>query len=293
MRVTAIAGLLLVASCTSSPAATPEASDPPTPARSPSPTEASSPAEGSITGLFAVDGRELSISCHGTGSPTIVLEPGEGVPASAMQSISATFGPRLRVCSYDRANTGDSEPVGTPRTGDQVVADLHGLLGAAEVPGPYVLVGHSAGGLFVQSYARKHPGSVVGVVAMNPVPPWGPWSTRAFREMTKGERAGETAYYSGQNGESFDYQKASAQLAADPAPRSIAFHLMISTAAQCDSPKDICGRTYPSYEAIMRKTAEEWPRGTISQVEAGHEIYHDDPDAVMAAIEDVLSRAKG
>jgi pimeloyl-ACP methyl ester carboxylesterase len=57
--------------------------------------------------------------------------------------------------------------------------DLHRLLGAADVPGPYVLVGHSAGGLLVQLYARTYPGDLAAVVAMNPVPSAGPWLAQA------------------------------------------------------------------------------------------------------------------
>ena len=84
-----------------------------------------------------------------------------------------------------------------PRAASEIVADLNALLSAASVPGPYVLVGHSAGGMFVQMYARTFPENVAGVIAMNPVPPFAEWREQGFLEMTKQERAGEIAYYEG------------------------------------------------------------------------------------------------
>jgi pimeloyl-ACP methyl ester carboxylesterase len=288
------AGLVLLASCSSSPAATPgEDGEPSSSTASPSDTASSAGAEAAIAGSFSVAGRELYLSCTGSGSPTIMLEAGEGVPADAMDPIRSAYDAKLRVCSYDRANTGQSDAAPTPRSGADVVGDLHGLLDAADVPGPYVLVGHSAGGLFVQAYARRYPKDVVGVVAMNPVPPWPEWSARALPEMTPPERADETAYYEGQNGEGFDYQSASTLLESRPVPHAMAFHMLISTIAQCDSPKDVCGRTYPAYESILRSVVKEWPQGAFSQAESGHEIYLDKPEAVTAAIDDVLDRAGG
>jgi pimeloyl-ACP methyl ester carboxylesterase len=208
----------------------------------PAPTD-----DGKITGKFAVGDRELWISCIGTGSPTLVLEAGEAVPSGVMATpVQQAFVSRVRVCSYDRANTGASGSAPTPRAASDIAADLNGLLEAADVPRPYVLVGHSAGGMFVQSYARMYPESVVGVVAMNPVPPWDLWVKRAFPAMTKAERRGETAYYAGENGESFDYRLSSRQIDAESVPPTVAFHLLISTSAQCESPTDICsaaGRT--------------------------------------------------
>jgi pimeloyl-ACP methyl ester carboxylesterase len=267
------------------------ATEPPSP-QPPSDSQASS-TPGELDGTFNVDGRDLFLSCTGKGEPTMILEAGEAVPSDAMDAVRAAYDSDLRVCSYDRANQGNSGSAPTPRTADNLIKDLHGLLAAAKVPGQYLLVGHSAGGLLVQAYAAAYPGEVAGVVALNPVPPWGQWSTRGFSKMTSEERRGETDYYAGQNGESLNYRDISEQIESLGVPSGIPFHVLISTTSQCDSPDDICSRTYPAYETIMKELAGQWTHGRVSQVDAPHEIYTNNLATVRAAIDDVLSRAGG
>lgn len=113
------------------------------------------------SGTFTVNGRELLLDCVGEGDTTMVLEVGEGAPYQALAAIGDIYESQMRVCSYDRAS-GDRD----------IASDLNGLLKVAKVPGPYVFVGHSAGGLLVQAYAAAYPEETVGVVAINPVPPW-------------------------------------------------------------------------------------------------------------------------
>lgn len=230
------------------------------------------------SGTFSVDGRELVLDCTGEGDTTMVLEVGEGAPPQALSGIGDAYRSRMRVCSYDRVGTGRD-----------LVSDLHGLLEAADVPGPYLLVGHSAGGLLVQAYAAAYPQETAGVVAINPVPPWQAWSTLAFPAMTPREREDETAYYEGSNGESLDYRDISRLVEESPAPRTVPLHVLISTVAQCDSPDDICARTYPAYEQIAEDVARRWGEGRSSQVEAPHEIPTAD---VRPAIDDVIARAQ-
>jgi pimeloyl-ACP methyl ester carboxylesterase len=154
-------------------------------------------AQGDFAGLVDIGGRRLYLECRGSGGPTVVLENGAGLGADVW---SVDFGERAgsqpivlpavagftRVCSYDRPGINlfvnpavwplapadrlfpsRSDPAPMPRTAGDVVADLHALLGAAGVPGPYVLVGHSFGGLVVQLYARAYPDEVVGLVLVD------------------------------------------------------------------------------------------------------------------------------
>jgi pimeloyl-ACP methyl ester carboxylesterase len=285
---TSTTALLLILGCGGSPDSGTE-----TPSPQPSSGSQASSTPSQLNGTFNIDGHDLFLSCTGKGEPTMILEAGEAVPSGAMNAVRAAYDSDLRVCSYDRANQGQSGSAPTPRTADHLIQDLHGLLAAAKVPGQYLLVGHSAGGLLVQAYAAAYPGEVAGVVALNPVPPWGQWSTRGFSKMTPKERRDETDYYAGQNGESLNYRDISEKIEGLGVPSGIPFHVLISTASQCESPGDICSRTYPAYETIMKELAGQWTGGRFSQVDAPHEIYTKKLASVQEVIDDVRSRAGG
>ena len=96
----------------------------------------------------------------------------EGGLSSDWAAVQAEVAGITRVCSYDRPDAPGtaSDPVAEPRTAQQVVDDLHALLAAAGEAGPYVLVGHSLGGLYVQLYAYQHPEEVAGLVLVDPTP---------------------------------------------------------------------------------------------------------------------------
>jgi len=121
--------------------------------------------------LVDVGGHKLHINCIGTGSPTVVLEPGLGEPSSAMAWIAQDVAPTARVCVYDRAGRGWSENAGHPRNGEQTATDLHTLLERAGERGPFVLAGHSAGGIYVLNYAHLFPDQVAGVVLLDSMSP--------------------------------------------------------------------------------------------------------------------------
>ncbi len=113
--------------------------------------------------MVDIGGRSLLHDCQGEGSPTVILEAGS-FPSAEWSAVLAETSQFTRVCRYDRANTGGSGPAPLPRTGQEVTADLHALLTAANVPGPYVLVGEALGGLFVRLYAAAYPDDVAGLV---------------------------------------------------------------------------------------------------------------------------------
>ena len=125
-------------------------------------------AAGPYSGRFGIGGRKLFLRCTGSGGPTVVFQGGLTTDWAGVQDKVGRF---TRACSYDPANGpwGRSDPAPTPRTARDVVADLHALLAAANVPGPYVLVGHSDGGLFAQLYASAHPDQVHGLVLIDAV----------------------------------------------------------------------------------------------------------------------------
>lgn len=121
--------------------------------------------------LIDVGGHKLHIDCTGTGSPTVVLEPGLGEPSTAMANIAPAIAARTRVCVYDRAGRGWSESASGAQTGTEVATDLHTLLERAGERGPFVLAGHSAGGIYVLNFAHLYPDQVAGAVLLDSMHP--------------------------------------------------------------------------------------------------------------------------
>ena len=155
--------------------------------------------QGDFAGLVDIgDGRRLYLECRGTGGPTVILLSGYG-NAADMWSFAEAHPPAVmvgvasftRVCAYDRPGSliattvvdgtvtvapaqlaGRSDPAPMPRTAADVVGELHTLLAAAPVPGPYVLAAHSLGGAFANLYARTYSDQVVGLVLVDPAQPF-------------------------------------------------------------------------------------------------------------------------
>ena len=122
--------------------------------------------------LVNVAGRWSHIHCSGAGTPTVVLGAGWDPAGSlAWAQVQGELARVTRVCSYDRAGILWSERREEPRDGIRIAAELHALLGAASVPPPYVMVGHSLGGLLVRVFADRFPGEVAGFVFVDSAHP--------------------------------------------------------------------------------------------------------------------------
>lgn len=117
--------------------------------------------------LVDIGGRRLHLYCIGRGEPTVVIDTGLGATALEWQGVMRRVGGPTRICAYDRAGYGWSDPGPYPRTSSRHANDLYLLLTAADVPGPYVLVGHSYGGYNVQLFARRYPFLVAGLVLVD------------------------------------------------------------------------------------------------------------------------------
>ena len=117
--------------------------------------------------MVNVNGHLMHINCVGRGSPTVILESGLGNMSADWANIQPEVAKTTRVCAYDRAGTGWSEPGPTPRDPKQIAHELHTLLGKAGIDGPYVLVGQSFGGLYVRMYADLYPKEIAGMVLVD------------------------------------------------------------------------------------------------------------------------------
>lgn len=112
-------------------------------------------------------GYNLHIYCMGEGNPTVILETGLGTMLADWANIQPEVAGTTRVCAYDRAGVGWSDSGLQPRDPQHIAQDLHTLLDKANIPGPYVLVGQSFGGLYVRKYADQYPEEVVGMVLVD------------------------------------------------------------------------------------------------------------------------------
>ncbi len=143
-------------------------------------------AQGDFAGLVEIgNGRRLYLECRGAGSPTVILESGFRNTAT-IWTISDEADQRpvfdqvaefTHVCAYDRPGTtlsdnqfNRSDPVPMPRTVPEIVSDLHALLRAARIPGPYVLTAHSLGGIMARMYTATYPYSVIGLILIDAYP---------------------------------------------------------------------------------------------------------------------------
>lgn len=117
--------------------------------------------------LVDVDGIRLHLDCRGSGRPVVVLESGGGAGSAEWGTVPDAVGRVTTVCAYDRPGLGWSEPISRTADAGDVAERLHRLLGAANVPGPYVLTGWSAGGVYVREYFHRHPETVAGMVLVD------------------------------------------------------------------------------------------------------------------------------
>jgi pimeloyl-ACP methyl ester carboxylesterase len=120
--------------------------------------------------LVDVGGHRLHLHCAGSGTPTVVLESGLGETGTYWGWISAALAPDTRVCVYDRAGRGWSDPASAEQDGVAVTTDLRTLLDRARVQGPFVLVGHSSGAAYVRIFAGRYPEHVAGMVLLDAQP---------------------------------------------------------------------------------------------------------------------------
>jgi pimeloyl-ACP methyl ester carboxylesterase len=283
-------------------------------------------ASGDFSGLVDIGGgRHIYLECHGTGSPTVVLEAGYrssarvwsedlrelGAPRTMVRAGVAAY---TRVCAYDRPGTvvtgkDDVRPsrcdsVPQPRTAPSVVADLHVLLHAAGVPGPYVLVGHSLGGLFARLYASWYPAEVVGLVLVDP------YSERLETLLTPERWAAlvrlnvrfgtdtvkpipgygdlETLGYGQDN---VVMRHAAANVPLLPMPLAVLAHTRPLLTEEVE------GFSINAVESVLRAANEDMAtlvpnaRFFVAK-DSGHDVHQDKPDLVTEAIRQVVTGAR-
>lgn len=243
-----------------------------------------------VAGLFDIGDRSLFVECTGSGSPTIVMDAGLGNSHTTWSKVVPGVRDSNRTCTYDRANIGASDKAPTPRTSAEVVDDLHRLLSAAEIPAPYVLVGHSFAGMSVRLFASTYPSEVVALVLVDPTPPTFiddecAIVDAALCETLRADSAPE------KNPDGLDIAGSAAALAvAGPLP-SIPMVVLAATVHHQTAIKDAAVevKIEASWQRSLNDLATSVPGGRMEIVAGGHDIQQLHPDAVVAAIQSVLN----
>jgi pimeloyl-ACP methyl ester carboxylesterase len=123
-------------------------------------------------GAFAPVGRHrLHYRCEGDGTPAVVFDAGIAASSLSWSRVQPEVARFTRTCSYDRAGLAWSEMSATPRSMPALVDELRQVIRHAQISAPFVLVGHSFGGLIIRAYARAHPSEVAGLVFVDPLHP--------------------------------------------------------------------------------------------------------------------------
>ena len=232
-------------------------------------------------------GRGLYVRCTGTGSPTVVMEGGDEDTSDSYAFAEPSIAKVTRTCVYDRANLGRSGPDPGPRGLSELVGDVERILQAAEIPGPYVLVGTSGGGFITAGHAAAHPQQVAGMVFID---------TGAPLQNPPREIVEATDPKNPENVEHRDYLQVekeawAARKRIGDIPVTV-ISVKVSDAALNESP-------FPSERKAMRRNVERqrgWlvlsPRAKQVVAHTGHAVEEDDPDLVVDTILDVVKSAR-
>jgi len=242
------------------------------------PTTTATVAEG-VDRVVDIGGRGLYVRCTGSGSPTVLLEGGDEDTSGSYSFADDALADVTTTCVYDRANLGRSDPASGPRGLVELVGDLESLIGAANIPGPYVLVGTSGGGYIVAGYAVAHPDEVAGMVLVDTAAPLGD---------PPAELIEATAWDNPANVEHRDYLQVERDAWA--ARRAIGdIPVTIITVDYGDRAESEADR---SNVENQQGWLELSPRAEQVVVTTGHAVEEDDPDLVIDAILDVVSAAR-
>ena len=269
-------------------------------------------------------GRKMYLKCCGTGSPTVVLVSGLRASADdwsiADKSAPAVFtevSKFTRVCAYDRPGTpvgekpSRSDSVPQPTTAKDAVADLHALLNATGETGPYVLVGHSYGGLIVRLYASTYPKDVAGLVLVDALTEGlqdaetsEQWVIQ--RKLIEGDVRESVALYPAleriNTDRSFDQVRAAAPLRSMPLvvlsadrPWGPQVPSMIKEGKLAkDVPLDSGYITDAAQKKAQEQLAKLVPNAKhITKTNSGHEIHKEQPQLVIDAIREVVEAVRG
>jgi pimeloyl-ACP methyl ester carboxylesterase len=240
--------------------------------------------------MVDVGGHELRIKCRGQGAPTVVLESGLGDTLDTWDEVVPEIAKVTRVCAYDRGGLGRSDPGPLPRTSEQVVKELEILLGRSALLRPYVLVGHSFGGLNVRLFAARHQGEVAGLVLVDSTPESYPTlesGLRTTEEMSRIRNSFRTARPAAKSEFDSLIESASQVRNAGPLP-DVPVVVIAAGAWKGDSAS--VRETWLKLQSDLCRQAPQCRQVVAEQ--SGHYVQFDEPEIVVEAILDVIQQER-
>jgi pimeloyl-ACP methyl ester carboxylesterase len=270
-----------------------------------------------FAGTFDIgEGRKMYLECQGTGSPTVVFVSGRSDRSDIWKGVSPAVAKFTRVCAYDRPGTvtitGDkveasrSTSVPQPITPKDGVADLHALLTAAKVPGPFVLVGHSYGGLIVRLYASTYPSDVVGLVLIDTLTEflydaltpkqqaiWIRLNSNYSPDLDRVTVQERTDFL-----KTFEQMRGASPLRSMPAvvlttDQPYDFKSLIAKGVlPSDTPLDLGSTVFQAHLTGQKILARSLHAKQITNTHAGHYIHTEQPKLVIDAIKEVVDKVR-
>jgi len=247
-------------------------------------------------------GRRLHINCSGMNferSPTLVLESGAGNDSTVWKSVQPKVAKFTRVCSYERAGLGSSDPVPALRTIVALTEELHTLLVNAKVTGPYILVGHSLGGILSRLYSSYYPAEVVGMVLVDSAHEDEPDRGLALmppdmlKEMFKQAKPEDLVV---QTAERID--GCSIRTLMNALNWRSDIPLIVLTQGRPYGPEmvavpSMAPKAYELHLALQRDLVQRSSRGRqVIAKKSGHGIHQDQPELVIDAIRQLINEVK-
>lgn len=230
-------------------------------------------------GLLRHDaGSGLAYRLSGTRGPLVVFESATAETMATWDPVVARLGPCLRALTYDRRGVGSSAPLDTSHvSAGEVAARLRRLLRDAALPEPFILVGHSIGGLYAQAFARAYPGSVAAVVLVDAASPLEPPNTFV---PTQPPLPGTVAAAE-ESGVAASVEALRAGPTFPPVPLRV-----LAATRHDDTPA-----REALWQQVQARTAALSPKGRYVIVESGHFVQAERPEAVAEAIRDAAREA--
>lgn len=235
-----------------------------------------------------INDRQLYYSCLGSGSPAVVIEAGMGDTSDSWLHIQTAVSEFTRVLIYDRAGMGQSDVPPRPRTCQDMVDDLSALLKGAQMDPPYVLVGHSFGGLIVRLFASQRPQDVAGMVLVDASHED---RTEGFEKVLTPELiARNRAFLADPSKNSEFVDRIPSEKQVREARRMFDFPIIVLTRGLPDEPDPVWPAELQRVECdLQREYLTLSPHGSqVIAEKSGHEVQKDQPELVIEAVRSVL-----